>query len=116
MGQYHKIYNKTKKEFIDPTKVNNNLKLFSQMSWVGGTPNLLMLLLSNSNGRGGGDMKSEACLEISGRWAGDEIVVQGDYAEADDAGFISEEEISEYTDIAESLLAAQQEILEIYED
>lgn len=115
MGQYHKIYNKTKKELINPTNINNNLKLFSQFSWVGGTSNLLMLLLSNSNGRGSGDFTGDGALSVSGRWAGDEIVVQGDYAEPDDAGFITKEDIAKYTDISESLIAAQTEIIEAYE-
>ena len=40
----------------------------------------LAILLADGNGRGGGDLHSEN--DIVGSWAGDNIVVAGDYADA----------------------------------
>jgi len=57
-------------------------------------------LLANSNGRGGGDALKH---DLVGSWAGDRIVVQGDYAEPTDKGFLTEDEIEEYTDISQKV-------------
>ena len=102
MGQYHSIYNRTKKEYIRI----GGAKLWEQAHSA--TAAALLLLLSNSNGRGGGDFnlypkdydkltaqekRDKAIIEaVSGRWAGDSIVVQGDYAEETDPGYISKED------------------------
>ena len=127
MGQYYAIYNKTKKEFIGTHSTCSGAKLleFSQ----GLTSIALCLLLANSNGRGGGDicapikyskktykplkkqpattvMMLSALEEIQGRWAGDEILIQGDYAEEGDPSYITEEEINAYTDISKEALKA----------
>lgn len=120
MGQYHTIYNRTKKEYFSI----GGAKLCEK----GGDAlfcTALLVLLSNSNGRGGGDiivqreytkdfkpkkltgkkrLLQEALDEISGRWAGDSIVLQGDYAEKADPAFISEEEEKEYTSITNLVL------------
>jgi hypothetical protein len=37
---------------------------------------------------------------LIGSWAGDRIVIQGDYAEEGDQGFISDQEIEGYRDIS----------------
>jgi len=97
MGQYHKTYNITKREFIHPHRINNGLKLREQMGAPNSTADALFLLLANSNGRGGGDARPHPTI---GRWAGDQIVVQGDYADEKDPAFISEEEREGYTDIS----------------
>ena len=85
MGQYHQVYNKTKKETIDAHSIDNGAKLMEQVGWERSTSTALFLLLANSNGRGGGDAKDHPLV---GAWAGDEIVVQGDYAEPDDISFV----------------------------
>ena len=97
MGQYHKTYNITKKEFIHPHRINNGLKLMEQIGRAKSTADALFLLLANSNGRGGGDARPHPAI---GRWAGDQIAVQGDYAEERDPGFIPHEEREKYTDIS----------------
>jgi hypothetical protein len=97
MGQYHKTYNITKREFIHPHRINNGLKLMEQIGGAKSTADALFLLLANSNGRGGGDARPHPTI---GRWAGDQIVVQGDYADEKDPAFISEEEREGYTDIS----------------
>lgn len=115
MGQYHSIYNLTKKEVFNGW----GAKLWEKASSVPEAMGL-MVLLSNSNGRGGGDLyihpskyseikpfkpvytyferyQQESIDKISGRWAGDEIVIQGDYAKKGDPAFISS--IKGFTDI-----------------
>lgn len=95
MGQYHITVNFTKREWINPYKIGMGLKLREQCGEYYGTPHLLFLMLSTSNGRGGGDILanspnySKTPLDIkipkcSGRWAGDRIAVVGDYTECDD--------------------------------
>lgn len=72
MGQYFYTVNVDKREFIHPHRIGAGLKMgeFSSSStWAHG----MALLLSSGHGD----------TEISGRWAGDRIVVAGDYA-ADD--------------------------------
>lgn len=133
MGQYHSIYNRTKKETIRI----GGAKLWEQAHAA--TAAALLLLLSNSNGRGGGDFttypkdykkltaqekRDKAAIEAAqGRWAGDSIVVQGDYAQDSDKGFIEKENLEDFTDItgivAAALLIAdngdESEILKIIE-
>ena len=83
MGQYHKTFNLTKKQFINPHKLGDGLKLLEQCGYSpGGTNDALHLLLACSSGRGGGDFQSESSW--IGGWAGDRIAVIGDYAEPDD--------------------------------
>lgn len=81
MGQYHKLYNVDKKEYVHGQRIDNGLKLMEQCGFDKSTSTGLWLLLANSNGRGGGDALTH---EFVGRWAGDRIVVQGDYADPDD--------------------------------
>ena len=97
MGQYHKAYNITKKEYIHPHSIGNGLKLTEQVGQEKSTSTALFLLLANSNGRGGGDARPHPAI---GRWAGDQIVVQGDYAVEADPGFIPDDERKGYTDIS----------------
>lgn len=105
MGQYHLIYNKTKKEYFGGPS-DCGAKLGEKV--CDDTALVFLLILSNSNGRGRGDFYifgkdygrdkfnptlkkfDKAVKAISGRWAGDEIVVQGDYAEKGDPGYIPE--------------------------
>lgn len=144
MGQYHGIYNKTKKEYFSYGGAKLWEKASNEISSMG-----LMVLLCNSNGRGGGDLNNpihaddmiwkndklikrktpiytrhingvgsvkctkakyieiENALQlISGRWAGDEIVIQGDYAEETDPAFIKEKEFSKYKDITKLVINA----------
>lgn len=105
MGQYHIIYNITKKEYFRI----GGAKLWEQSHPA--TAMAFLLLLSNSNGRGGGDFLVEDhnknILEIvEGRWIGDQIVVQGDYVEETDKGSIPETEFETYTDISQKIADA----------
>ena len=95
MGQYHKVYNIDKKEYFRA----DFLKLAEQVGTKTSTTALFMLV-ANSNGRGGGDFRDH---ELIGAWAGDRIVVQGDYAEKGDRGFITDKEIEGYKNISDDV-------------
>jgi len=79
MGQYYKIVNVKKREYLNPHMFNEGMKLMEFGMSAGGTLTALAVLLSNGNGRGGGDLASTN--EIVGSWAGDPIVIAGDYGD-----------------------------------
>jgi hypothetical protein len=97
MGQYHKVYNIDRKEMLHAHKLGLGLKLMEQVGFEKSTADALFLLLANSNGRGGGDADDHSFI---GRWAGDRIVVQGDYAGPGDQGYIDPELLETFTDIS----------------
>jgi hypothetical protein len=107
MGQYHMVFNVTKKQFLHPHKFGEGLKLLEFGCSGCGTMTALAVLLSNSNGRGGGDLRSDDPL--IGSWAGDRIVVCGDYAESGDVfGHVygeANEDDTEWEDISEKIIA-----------
>lgn len=84
MGQYYKIVNVTKKQYINPVTFGSGYKLMEFASDGCSAMTGLAVLLANSNGRGGGDLCSDN--EVVGSWAGDRIVIAGDYAEFGDPG------------------------------
>lgn len=80
MGQYHKLVNLDKKEFINPHKMGSGLKLdeFNESLVMVA----LSILLSDNNGQGCGDIFKKGRggpADHSGRWAGNRIVITGDY-------------------------------------
>lgn len=79
MGQYYYIVNLDKRQFLHPHKFGDGLKLLEFSCSQGGTLAALAILLADGNGRGGGDLHSDN--KIIGSWAGDRIVVAGDYAD-----------------------------------
>lgn len=82
MGQYHVLVNLDKRQYVDPHKLGDGLKLAAQHG-LGSTSSALHLLLAVSSGRGGGDYQSPR-TGLVGSWGGDRIAVIGDYAEPDD--------------------------------
>lgn len=116
MGQYYKIVNLDKREYIDPSKFGDGLKLLEFGCSASGTLCGLAILLADGNNRGGGDLGSDD--PVVGSWAGNRIVVAGDYA--DDGKFLEEftpnKEIALYayayksfTDISTKVIAAMKE-------
>ena len=97
MGQYHEVYNLDKKERIHPHEIDNGLKLYEQVGHIGSTSTALFALLANSNGRGGGDFPVH---DLIGHWAGDRILVQGDYAEQGDKGYVPIDELEAFKNIS----------------
>ena len=85
MGQYHVPINLDKKEWIHPHHLDDGLKI-REWGHGGTTSRALVLLLSNSGvARGGGDYPDNPEIRaIAGRWAGDRVVVVGDYSVATD--------------------------------
>lgn len=96
MGQYHALYNVDKKEKVDGL---DGYKLLEIVGYPKSTATALILLVANSNGRGGGDVENHPLV---GSWAGDRIVVQGDYAKEGDQAFI--EDTDNYKDITKEVL------------
>jgi hypothetical protein len=90
MGQYHKIVNLDKREFIDPFGLSMGQKALEQLLSEVSTQEALFLLLMCSNGRGGGDVSASDPYGLIGRWAGDRIAVVGDYTEDGDLGNYSD--------------------------
>jgi len=81
MGQYRKVVNLTKKEWLNPHRFGDGMKLLEFGASDYGTMLALAVLLSDSpNAGGSGDLRSDD-REWYGRWAGDNIIVTGDYAE-----------------------------------
>jgi hypothetical protein len=75
--------NLDRKEFIHPHKLGSGLKLGEQLGTHPGTAAALIVLLASSpESRGGGDIRTAS--PALGRWAGDRVVIVGDYAEDDD--------------------------------
>jgi len=100
MGQYHQIYNLDKIERIHPHSIDNGLKLYEQVGHIRSTSTALFALLANSNGRGGGDFPTHPLI---GSWAGDRILIQGDYAKPTDRGAMPEDVLESFTDISEQV-------------
>ena len=92
MGQYYVIVNLDKGEYLHPHRFNDGLKLLEFGSSGCATMLALAVLLADGNGRGGGDLDSDDALV--GSWAGDRIVVAGDYA--DDGKWLTQEQIERY--------------------
>jgi len=79
MGQCYIIVNLDKKQYINPRKFGDGVKLIEFADSTPGTMTALAVLLADGNGRGGGDLRSDN--PIIGSWAGDRIVIAGDYAD-----------------------------------
>ena len=87
MGQYFYPCNIDKKEFIHPHAFGDGLKAKEFAMSAPTTMTALAILLADGNGRGGGDFHVES--EWVGRWAGDRIVIAGDYA--DEGKFVEDD-------------------------
>lgn len=79
MGQYYRIVNLDKQQYIKPHDFGDGAKLMEFGLSGDGTMAAVAVLLADGNGRGGGDIRSSDPLV--GSWAGDRIVITGDYAD-----------------------------------
>ncbi len=82
MGQYHKLVNLDRKEQVQPYNLGLGAKQYEQTGENGSLSDALYLLVMTSPARGGGDW--ESFPELSGRWAGERVIVLGDYTEDGD--------------------------------
>ncbi|OJW29942.1 MAG: hypothetical protein BGO51_18820 [Rhodospirillales bacterium 69-11] len=98
MGQYYYIIDLDARGFPDPRKLGSGRKAWEQIANAASTPQALFVLLTCSNGRGGGDFiprLGKGDERIIGCWAGHRIAVVGDYAEDGDFAAKPDEKISE---------------------
>ena len=109
MGQYYKVVNTTKGEFLEPHSFGSGSKLMEFSSDGMSIMQGLAILLADGNNRGGGDLRSEK--DIVGSWAGDNIVITGDYA--DEGRFIPVKgvKVNLYTYASENFLDVSFEVI-----
>lgn len=81
MGQYYLICNLDKRQYFYSHAFGDGLKLMEFGLSGGGMMAGLAILLADGNGRGGGDIDNEVENPVIGSWAGDRIVIAGDYAD-----------------------------------
>ena len=81
MGQYYKIVNINKKEYMSPSDFGAGLKLmeFAYPMGPSTVTAALAILLADGNNRGGGDLRSD--YPVFGSWKYDRVAVVGDYAD-----------------------------------
>jgi len=92
MGQHYLVVNPQKRQYLDPTRFGDGLRLMEFGAAGAGTMMGLAILLADGNGRGNGDLSSDS--PIVGTWAGDPIVIAGDYA--DDGKHVPPEDVAEF--------------------
>jgi len=112
MGQHYRMVNLDKKQYLHPYKLGDGLKLLEFGTAGEGTMMALAALLADGNGRGGGDLLSDHPLV--GSWAGDRIVIAGDYA--DNGRFVDNSERNLYTEACEQFEDISDRIREVLED
>ena len=87
MGQYHIVVNRAKKEYLNPHALGDGVKAMEFGCSSDGTMSGLAMLLAIDNGKGGGDFTYQDAKgdrndpDLAGRWAGDPIVIAGDYGD-----------------------------------
>ena len=82
MGQYFRLINYDKQEYVDPWDLGGVAKLWE---WCANNQcRILPFLLRKSNSSGGGDIELDNNYETAGRWAGDKIALVGDYDDSRD--------------------------------
>ena len=117
MGQYYKIVNLDKQQFLNPHDFGNGAKLLEFGSSGSGVMLGLAVLLSDGNGRGGGDLNDDKrrlkpkLKKLIGSWAGDRVVVTGDYADAN--RFIPTGEMNLYGHAAEYFKNISLDVVEV---
>ena len=78
MGQYHILVNLDKKEFVHPHNIGLGAKQYEHTGFKGSLSDAMYVLVMTSPASGGGDFPE---TDVSGRWAGDRVVVLGDYTQ-----------------------------------
>jgi len=98
MGQYFLLVNLDKKEYVHPHKIGCGLKLFEWCAnkQAGVIPFLMAMCTDD-----GGAMR--------GRWAGDRVVLVGDYDDSE----LYHKAKREFTEISEWLIKAYNEFIEV---
>jgi len=117
MGQYHKLVNITKKEYVKPHSIGLGAKHLEGVGFEGSMGDVIYLLsiAQGNERRGGGDAEGHNYL---GRWAGDEVVVVGDYYEEEDdnpkfKGLYFVDEDKKYKDISSSIRGMLTKVMKV---
>lgn len=104
MGQYHVLVNYDKKEIVEPYGLGLGAKQVEQLGAFNGTiADAMYLLVMTSPSAGGGDLP---LTSVSGRWAGDRVMIVGDYTEDSNVPSIpnaSQLYSAQYTDITDEV-------------
>lgn len=98
MGQYYVLVNQTKRQIVAPLDINCGQKFLE----VAESPTMgaaLFYLIVKSDSGGAGDGNTMGSLR--GSWAGDQVVLVGDY----DSSRLFDRAHNEYQNISELLLA-----------
>lgn len=104
MGQYYRLVNIDRKEYIDPWEIGGIAKLWE---WcVNPQCGVIPFLLRKSTETGGGDIRKE--YEFAGKWAGDRIVLVGDYDESRLFDIVEKE----YTNISLKIVSEYNDFIE----
>jgi hypothetical protein len=116
MGQYDVLVNVDKKEMVVPHGLGLGLKQYEHIGEFNGTlADAMYILMMTSPARGGGDFPS---TNISRRWAGDRVLVLGDYTEDSDVPSIPNvgslyAESESYTDITDLVAEAFEQVFRL---
>ena len=111
MGQYYKVVNLDKKEYLDPHSFGDGAKLLEFGCSEVGMMTGLAILLADGNNRGGGDLRSDHSL--IGSWAGDRIVITGDYA---DEGRFNKGKQNLYTYAEDNFKNVSRDVIEVMKE
>ena len=78
MGQYHKLINITKKEYVVGYDIGILAKHYEQIGFEGSMADVLycLMIAQGNDYRGGGDVSGHKYI---GRWTGDDVAIVGDY-------------------------------------
>jgi len=78
MGQYHKLINITKKEYVVGHDIGIWAKHYEQIGFPGSMADVLycLMIAQGNDNRGGGDVSGHKFI---GRWTGDHVAIVGDY-------------------------------------
>ena len=118
MGQYFKAVNTDKKEYVCPWCIGGGAKLWEWAANPEGA--ILTLLLRKSDEGGGGDYYGyhKGCGEggpiacdlspVVGRWAGDRVMMLGDYDSSE-----LWKELPRYRNISEQLVQERKEYIDL---
>ena len=82
MGQYHKLINTTKKEYVVGYDIGILAKHYEQIGFEGSMADVLycLMIAQGDDRRGGGDVSGH---KLIGHWTGNNVAIVGDYYDED---------------------------------
>jgi hypothetical protein len=116
VGQYHRLVNIDKQEWVDPHGLGLGSKQYEQTGCDASLADAMYVLVMTSPDSGGGDFPM---TDISGRWVGDRVLIVGDYTDKDAVpGFVGADAIyqlaeAQYKDITPDVRKALSKVFRI---